>query len=209
MMRLLCFKVQGDVSMSADNQLDSADKRKMNEAVPHHHVEWTDIGTAEVSVDLFGHAKVHVIHEHDHTRRNWLIAGLSLAVMVVAIAGYMLSGKDESVPAESPTNLSQQSPTPVIVPQAVPVEVLSTSNAAPAVKPPAKPRAAVSPSISAAPAPLVDQPVQIVKPAAVHKPKPVVTDGTAPPVSPAALASPIQSSESNATPSKPQGVITY
>lgn len=195
--------------MSDDNQLDSADQRKMNQAAPHHHVEWTDIGTAEVSVDLFGHAKVHVIHEHDHTHRNWLIAGISLAVVVVAVAAYMLSGNDEPVPIESANNFSQPSPAPLIAAPTVLSEVIPASPAAPVVKSPAKPRAAVSPSITAASAPQAVKSVQIAKPAAEHKPKPIATDSITPAVTPAALASPLQSGESNATPSKPQGDLTY
>lgn len=195
--------------MSEDNQLDSADKRKMNQAAPHHHVEWTDIGTAEVSVDLFGHAKVHVIHEHDHTRRNWLIAGLSLAVIVVAIAGYMLSGNDEPVPTESANNLLQQSPAPVIDTPTVTPEVTPPSAAASAVKSPAKPRVAVSPSITAASAPQAVKPLQSTKPAAVSKPKPIATESTTAPFAPASLPSPIQSGEPNVSPSKPLGDISY
>lgn len=179
--------------MSDDNQLDSADKRKMNQTAPHHHVEWTDIGTAEVSVDLFGHAKVHVIHEHDHSRRNGLIASISLAVIAVALVGYMLSANDELVPAESPSNSSQQPPALVI--DTPSPEVTPASAVAPAVKPQAKLRAVVPPATTAASAPLAVKPIPLAKPAAVPKPKSVVTGS--------ALSSPIQPGELGTSPSKP------
>jgi|GEM_PF-2290460 len=188
--------------MNDDNQLDSADKRKMNQVPQHHQVEWTDIGTAEVSVDLFGHAKVHVTHEHDHTRRNRFIAGISLALLVVAlVGGYMSSGNDEPVSAESPSNLSQQTPALVIDTPAVTAAVTPARTAAPAVKPQAKLSAAVPPAVTAASATLVAQPIPLVKPAAVHKPKPVVTDS--------ALINPIQPSEPSISPSKPSSELSY
>ena len=69
--------------MSDDNQLDNVDKRKLVEDKPHQDGEWTEIGEAEVTVDIFGHAKVHVIRQHDQARRNWIIAGICLVLLAV------------------------------------------------------------------------------------------------------------------------------
>lgn len=84
--------------MSDDNQLDSVDKRKLLQDTPHHEGVWTEIGTAEVKLNIFGQAKVHVIREQDNARRNWLIAGGVVLVVTLALAEYLLSPNESAAP---------------------------------------------------------------------------------------------------------------
>lgn len=199
--------------MSDDNQLDNVDKRKLVEDTPHHQGEWTEIGKAEVTVDIFGHAKVHVIRQHDQARRNWMIAGITLAVIAAGVVVYLLGGEEAPAPTDPAMSLTTTTPPTIIAEPAVsavsavvaPVVV----SPAPVVKP--QPRAVVK----VTPPPVVTTvapPPVVAKPAPVIKPKPLVVENVpAKPatVAPSELISPIQPVEPIATPAKPPGEITY
>lgn len=51
--------------MNDNSQLDSVDRQKLLQDTPHQESEWTEIGRAEVTLTLFGKAKVHVIRKHE------------------------------------------------------------------------------------------------------------------------------------------------
>ena len=198
--------------MSDDNQLENLDKRKLVEDKPHQEGEWTEIGEAEVTVDIFGHAKVHVIRQGDQARRNSIMAAIGLAVIAVAAAVYMLGGKEEPVSVDTVVDVSNAVPAAVIAEPAVSAVVApAIVTPPPVIKPQPRTIARVTPppaatTVTTAPV-LVAKPVVVTKPAPIVKPKPVVVESVPTPAAaavPPELASPIQPA-----PAKPQGDITY
>lgn len=198
--------------MSDDKQLDNVDQRKLVDDKPHQEGVWTEIGTAEVTVDMFGHAKVHVIREHEDARRKWMIVGNSLAAIAIVTTIYMLSGKGEPAQPDPAMSMSTQAPvTAVVEPVASAVVAPVVIAPPPVVKPQPKAVTRVTPTPSATPT--IAKPAEVVKPAApIVKPKPVVVESVTPPATtatPPALASPIQATQPATAPAKPQGDITY
>lgn len=193
--------------MSEDNSLDDVDQRKLVGDTPHQEGVWTEIGTAEVTVDMFGHARVHVIREHEDAKRRMMMFGIAVALLAGVAAVYMLLGKTE--PQEAAVSPLVPPAAPVIVESAVLAPVMT----APAVVPPhvSKPKAVVrdQPTVAsppAAPSPVVAKPV-----VPVSKHQPVITESVPPAVkaTQSELMSPIQSVQPGPLPAKPQGDITY
>lgn len=190
--------------MSDEDQLGNVDQRKLVEAPQHHEVEWTEIGEAEVTVDMFGHAKVHVVRKHGDARRNWIIAAACATLIVVAVAIYLWQGHEE--PVAPAADLAVMPVASAVVEPAISAVVAS---AVPAPAPAAKPQVA-APQRVAPPAAVVRKaeviktsPVTTVKPAEV----PAVTPKAV--AAPAQLVSPILPAEPVLAPAKPQGEITY
>ncbi|MEQ1916435.1 MAG: hypothetical protein ABL856_06885 [Gallionella sp.] len=195
--------------MSDDNQLDNVDQRKLVENKPHHEGEWTEIGEAEVTVDIFGHAKVHVIRQHDQARRNRIIAGICLVLLAAVVGLYMLSGEETPEPTDPAMNLNSETPATVIAEPAVSAVVAPVVVASPQV---VKPQARAVVRVTPPPAVTTVTPVVVAKPAPVIKPKLVVIESVPPKaaeVIPSELISPIKPAEPVVVPAKPHGEITY
>lgn len=130
--------------MSDEGQLARVDERRLVQDVPHQAREWTDIGTAEVTLDVFGKAKVHVIHRHDHAYRNAKIAGVCILFAGLALLAYRLSSDNESaatgVPALTQENAS--SSTVMNAPVLPPAATTSANHMVASAVLPAQPAAA-------------------------------------------------------------------
>jgi hypothetical protein len=132
--------------MNDNSQLDSVDRQKLLQDTPHQESEWTEIGRAEVTLTLFGKAKVHVIRKHDSARRAWMIAGISLAVIAALVAAYMLGGDDAPAPVEPAARLSNQAqPTVIKAPSVAAVVAPVVVTAPPVVQPQPKTVVRVAP----------------------------------------------------------------
>lgn len=204
--------------MSDDNQLGSVDKRKLLQDTPHHEGVWTEIGTAEVKLNIFGQAKVHVIREQDDARRNWLILGS--VVLVVALAGYLLRLNESAAPIAIETSPAiDVQPTPSIAPDASAHPTPPATEQAPATQL----QVHVTPKVrSTAGVTVPDAAPRTPTPAAViAKPAPIVTPKPAPaphyqsPAKPALTPSasdPSGAGQAHTTPTSPLppvGDITY
>ncbi len=201
--------------MNDNSQLDSVDRQKLLQDTPHQEGEWTQIGKAEVTLTIFGKAKVHVIRKHDSARRAWMIAGISLAVIAALVAAYMLGGEDAPAPVEPVARLSNQAQPAVINAPSVAALVAPVVVAAPPVvqsQPRTVVRVAPKPVTASTAASEVAVANPVERPASAVKPKPVLIDSV--PAKPAAIAppvlvSPILSPELRTVPAQPQGDITY
>lgn len=187
--------------MSDEAQLDSADRRKLA-PVPHQEREWTDIGTAEVRLDMFGRASVHVTHKQSRAHPGARIAIICALLIALVLLVYVLS-RDEGDDALAPQSARQEHAAPPVADDlpvsAVPAVVMAVPPAAKHVaqEPPradAVYRSATS-AVAAAPQ---------LKPRS--KPKAVAVTGSDAQAPSAEMSSPIQPA---VIPEKAVGDITY
>ena len=86
--------------MKNDNKSDMPDRQLPTADTPHNESEWTEIGKAEITQSIFGKAKVHIIRQHDKTRRAWFLAAL-VVLMVTTVA--VLVWQEQNAPQASKT----------------------------------------------------------------------------------------------------------
>lgn len=173
------------------DRMDIPDRHRLLGDMTKKHTHWTDIGDAEVSSSLFGHAKVRIHRRRDDVLRvvRWMVVcGVLIAALVWGLEQWTVQPQALATPAVE-TQDTVPMLTPIVVPPASVVRVIE-----PQV------RSAVAPTAAQ---PLVKSPAQRVSPPVVAPPALPVR-----PASPAAKVAPLPAASAvQAAPLQPQSAV--